>query len=90
MAEPGWTRAPYSDKDMWGRVCALRNKRRCIKDYGIPKDMVYHPVIILGRRLVGTYRCMVVRYFAVEPINYRVDYLIRITSSPPDFLLPCL
>jgi hypothetical protein len=43
-------------------TCTLRNKQCCIEEYGIPKDVVFHPLVVVGRRLVGNYRCMVVRF----------------------------
>lgn len=79
---------PYSDKDMWGRVCRLRNKQRCINEYDIPKGVVYHPVVIVGRRLTGTYQCMLVSCVDLEIAQSRISHILR--SQPNRSISPHL
>src|ERR1700744_5583315 len=50
------------------------------------EDVVYHPFVIVGWRLIVTYRCMVVRLFLpVEMACRRVDYPIQTTCKPLNF-----
>lgn len=73
-------------EDMWGRVCLLRNARRCIVELAIPQALIYHPLIVIGRNDIDTYK--VYGGKTCEPAKHDVA---RLTNLISHFLAtPCI